>query len=158
MSFSSSSTAERVRARTLSRPNRLSSCADIPEPSTRPTYDRPECLLATGPTTILIAGSDSAKRSALARELAQELPASTRFNHVRAAPELLERAPFSRLVMLTGDLDGLSTELTVSMLGRRYPELPVLAFGPGSDLPTTGVPDTGPPQARSWPGLRLIDA
>lgn len=79
--------------------------------------------------SILIAGGDAARRSALVAELSQRLPAGTCFEQADATWEMLERAPSSRMVMLAGELDGSSAESAMHLLGSRHPRLPVIALG-----------------------------
>jgi len=64
--------------------------------------------------------------AALLDELTQTLPASTVFEQAGAVCEVLEHAPGSRMVFITGDLDDSSAESLMRMLAHRHPELPVL--------------------------------
>jgi hypothetical protein len=98
-------------------------------------------LQATGPATppersqiperskILVAGADPARRAAVLADLAEALPADTQFGEAGAAWEVLEQAPASGVVMLAGDLDEVTAESLMNVLGHRHPSLPVVALG-----------------------------
>jgi len=88
---------------------------------------------------ILLAGADPARRAALREELAQTLPASTPFEEAGEVAEVLEHAPSSGIVMLTGDLEDTSAESLMHMLGQRHPRLPVVALGVPPTPPLDGV-------------------
>jgi hypothetical protein len=77
---------------------------------------------------ILLGGADERRRSELRQELRTTLSASTQFIEAKAAWEVLQQAPLSRMVMLTGDLDDIGTESLTRLLARRHPGLPVLTF------------------------------
>lgn len=86
---------------------------------------------------ILLAGRDSARRAILLDELIQTMPQSTTFEVAGAFSEVLEHAPASRMVILSGDLPDVSAESFASALGRRHPRLPVIrleARPSGDDL------------------------
>jgi hypothetical protein len=91
----------------------------VAEPTTTPTE----------PSQILIAGADPARRAAVLADLAEALPADTRFGEAGAAWEVLEQAPSSGVVMLAGDLDEVTAESLMNVLGHRHPSLPVVALG-----------------------------
>lgn len=78
---------------------------------------------------VLLAGADARGRARLRSELGATLPARTRFCEAGEVTEVLEQAPGSRLVILTGDLEGANAESLVRMLGRRHPQLPVVCVG-----------------------------
>jgi hypothetical protein len=84
---------------------------------------------------VLLAGADAAQRRTLLRELTDTLPGDTLYNEAQAVGEVLEHAPRSRMVMLTGDLDDASAESLTQLLGHRYPELPVVNL----DVPVSGA-------------------
>jgi hypothetical protein len=92
-------------------------------------------LQAEGPATppersqILVAGADPARRAAVLADLAEALPADTQFGEAGAAWEVLEQAPASGVVMLAGDLDEVTAESLMNVLGHRHPSLPVVALG-----------------------------
>lgn len=75
---------------------------------------------------VLLAGSDEARRSKLRAELSRTLAPGTVFVETSEAWEVVQQAPGSRMVMLTGDLREASAESITRVLGRRYPGLPVL--------------------------------
>jgi hypothetical protein len=75
---------------------------------------------------VLLAGADARRRTILRAELAATLPRRTRFSEADEASEVLERAPFSRMVVLAGDLDDTGAESLMRLLGQRYPQLPVV--------------------------------
>jgi hypothetical protein len=78
---------------------------------------------------ILVAGADPARRAAVLRDLSEALPDDTQFGEAGAAWEVLEQAPSSGVVMLAGDLDEVTAESLMHVLGHRHPSLPVVALG-----------------------------
>jgi hypothetical protein len=78
---------------------------------------------------ILIAGADAERRAAVLADLTEALPADTQFGEAGAAWEVLEQAPSSGVVMLAGDLDEVTAESLMHVLGHRHPSLPVVALG-----------------------------
>ncbi|HKH79189.1 MAG TPA: hypothetical protein VK272_07235 [Solirubrobacteraceae bacterium] len=95
--------------------------------STRSVAGRPALRLMVDPAPVLIAGSDSARRAALIDDLTQTMPQSTLFEEASAVSEVLEQAPASRMVILSGDLDDTPAESLMHMLGHRHPGLPVVS-------------------------------
>jgi hypothetical protein len=91
----------------------------------RPTPRRQACERPR----ILVAGADPVRRAAVLRDLSQELPADTQFGEAGMVSEVLALAPFSGVVMLAGELDDLSAESLMQVLGDRHPSLPVVALG-----------------------------
>lgn len=85
-------------------------------------------LVGEQTSSILVASSDAGRRRTLLQELSQQMPEGTRFQEAAATWEVLEHAPSSRLVMLAGELDGSSAESVMHLLGKRHPQLPVLAL------------------------------
>lgn len=75
---------------------------------------------------VLLAGSDETHRQKLRQELSRTLAPGTVFVEASEAWEVVQQAPGSRMVMLTGDLREASAESITRVLGRRYPGLPVL--------------------------------
>jgi hypothetical protein len=75
---------------------------------------------------VLLAGADGRRRAILRAELAETLPRRTRFSEADEVSEVLERAPFSRMVILAGDLDDTDAESLMRLLGQRYPQVPVV--------------------------------
>jgi hypothetical protein len=94
---------------------------------------------------VLIAGARSETRSKMLGELRNLLPASTQFVEACETWEMLACAATCRMVLLTDELGGVSSESLVRLLGRRHPTLPVLAVGNRAhrdfapDLDVTGV-------------------
>jgi hypothetical protein len=84
---------------------------------------------------VLVAGGDAARRSAMVEELAQTLPQGTSFEQAGALWELMARAPESRLVVLSGELDDLAPESLLHTLGHRHPGLPVVSLETASLAP-----------------------
>jgi hypothetical protein len=82
---------------------------------------------------VLIAGADSLQRASLLDELSRSMPSDTPFTEASAISEVLERAPGSRMVVLSGDLDDASAETLVHLLGHRHPRLPIVSI----DAPAT---------------------
>jgi hypothetical protein len=93
---------------------------DQPHDLNRPAATRPR---------ILVAGADAQRRATVLRDLSESLPAETQFGEAGAAWEVLEQAPSSGVVMLAGDLDEVTAESLMHVLGHRYPTLPVVALG-----------------------------
>jgi hypothetical protein len=77
---------------------------------------------------VLIAGADPLQRASLLDELSQSMPSDTPFTEASAVSEILERAPGSRMVVLSGDLDDASAETLVHLLGHRHPRLPIVSI------------------------------
>lgn len=77
---------------------------------------------------ILLVGADPDRRASLRKELTSTLPPSTLFEEAAEIWEVLEHAPSSGVVMLTGDLQDTSAESLMHLLGDRYPKLPVVAL------------------------------
>lgn len=78
---------------------------------------------------VLIAGGDAAKRAQVHEELEGLLPGATRFEELGTFWQLLARAPESRAVILSGDLDEIPAELLLHTLAHRHPDLPVVSIG-----------------------------
>jgi hypothetical protein len=106
---------------------------DEPEPSDWTSCQLPvggsPLLASTGMCrSILLGGADHDRRRELRAELRTTLSANTQFIEASAAWEVLQQAPMSRMVMLTGDLDDIGTDSLTRLLARRHPGLPVLTF------------------------------
>jgi hypothetical protein len=111
--------------------------ADGPSPLVglgRPTSVRS----AAQRSRILVAGADAEQRAAVLRDLSESLPADTPFGEAGAAWEVLEQAPSSGVVMLAGDLDEVTAESLMNVLGHRHPSLPVVALGLCADRGPVG--------------------
>jgi CheY-like chemotaxis protein len=107
-----------------------------PDRETLPRTDEssrelPPVRPATSPerSQILVAGADPERRAAVLADLVEALPADTQFGEAQAAWEVLEQAPASDVVMLAGDLDEVTAESLMNVLGHRHPSLPVVALG-----------------------------
>jgi hypothetical protein len=96
---------------------------DRPMGSLRPSKSSRRC--------ILLAGADAKRRKSLRKELAVTLPAGTKFLEAEESWQLLQQAPASRMVMLTGDLSDISSDALTRLLGYRHPTLPVLTLNEG---------------------------
>jgi DNA-binding NtrC family response regulator len=84
---------------------------------------------------VLLAGADAGRRAVLRAELGATLPSRTRWVEADAIAETLERATFSRMVILAGDLDDADVESLTRLLGRRHPELPVICVDAPAPAP-----------------------
>ncbi len=80
-------------------------------------------------SAVLVAGPDPAGRADVLQSLAAVMPARTLFQEVGTFWEVLVRAPAIRMVVLSGELDGIPTESLLHVLGNRHPELPVVSLG-----------------------------
>lgn len=77
---------------------------------------------------ILLAGGDQSARTSVLRDLARSMPPSTSFEQAGAIWEVLARAPQSKLVILSGPLEGIPAQALMQMLGHRHPEVPVVCI------------------------------
>jgi len=77
---------------------------------------------------VLDAGQDPAQRAAVLDELTRTMPRSTTFEQADAFWEVLVRAPATRMVILSGELDDVPAESLIRMLGHRHPDLPVVSI------------------------------
>jgi hypothetical protein len=75
---------------------------------------------------VLLAGADAGRRAVLRAEFGATLPPRTRWVEADDVAGVLERAAYSRMVILTGDLDDADTVSLMRLLGRRHPKLPVI--------------------------------
>ncbi|HWX98269.1 MAG TPA: hypothetical protein VNZ01_15605 [Solirubrobacteraceae bacterium] len=96
-------------------------------------HDRPALRLVENCSPILIAGGEEPRRASLLADLSETLPEGTVFEELSTLAEVLERAPASRMVILSGGLDDLPARELARILGQRYPTLPVISV----DLPNT---------------------
>jgi hypothetical protein len=78
---------------------------------------------------VLIAGGDAATRAQVRDELAAVMPGGIRFEELGTFWQLLARAPESRAVILSGDLDDVPAESLLHTLAHRHPDLPVVTIG-----------------------------
>jgi hypothetical protein len=113
--------SHRPALRVMSRRNR----ADISEPMPA-DMGLNGVSGGTRAAAVLLAGSDARRRASLRLELGAKLGARTRFREAGEVAEVLERAPRSSIVILTGDLDDADGESLIRLLGRRHPQLPIV--------------------------------
>jgi hypothetical protein len=97
-----------------------------PEPLRGRDAHQPALHVVDGPSRVLLAGGDAGRRAVLLGELTQTLSADTVFEQADAVCEVLEHAPGSRMVFITGDLDDAPAESLMRMLAHRHPGLAVL--------------------------------
>jgi hypothetical protein len=95
--------------------------------ASQPTAARPALRLVDDRAHVLVAGGDACARATLLDELTHTMPASTLFEQAGAFAEVLEHAPSSRAVILSGDLDDIPASVLVHVLGNRHPSLPVVS-------------------------------
>lgn len=81
---------------------------------------------------ILLAGGDQSARTSVLRDLTRSMPSSTSFEQASAIWEVLARAPQSKLVILSGALEGIPAQALMQMLGHRHPEVPVVCIDDAS--------------------------
>jgi hypothetical protein len=111
------------------------------DPQSQPIGETPS---ATEPqaqqerSRILIAGADPQRRAEVLADLTEALPADTQFGEAGAAWEVLDQASSSGVVMLAGDLDEVTAESLMHVLGHRHPSLPVVALGLFAESATRG--------------------
>ncbi len=95
----------------------------------RASEQRPALRLVDGEAHVLVAGGDAGLRATLLDELTHTMPPSTQFEQAGDVSEILEHAPTSRVVILSGDLDEIPASALMHMLGSRHPGLPVVSVG-----------------------------
>jgi hypothetical protein len=78
---------------------------------------------------VLIAGGDAATRAQVRDELAAVMPGGIRIEELGTLWQLLARAPESRAVILSGELDDVPAESLLHTLAHRHPHLPVVTVG-----------------------------
>jgi hypothetical protein len=127
--------ARRPVLRVLSPSERHSSSEPSPTDSPNATEPRrPELRIvsdggresAARVAPVLLAGADAGRRAVLRAEFGATLPPRTRWIEADDVAGVLERAAYSRMVILTGDLHDADTVSLMRLLGRRHPELPVI--------------------------------
>jgi hypothetical protein len=92
--------------------------------------ERPALHLVRSSHPLLVAGADFARRRALLDDLVDTMPDGTSFEEASTLPEVLERAPTSRIVVLSGGLEDASAESLMRVLGQRHPALPIINMDP----------------------------
>jgi DNA-binding NtrC family response regulator len=76
----------------------------------------------------MIVGADPARRAALRDQLTHTMPTGTLFEELSTLSQVLDRAPLSRMVILSGRLEDISARSLMRMLSQRYPRLPVVSL------------------------------
>jgi hypothetical protein len=101
----------------------------------QPASGRLRLLGADGPSgsapreqPVLLAGGAQSARTAVLSELAESMPPSTSFEQAGAIWEVLARAPQSKMVILSGELEGIPAQSLMQMLGHRHPQVPVVCL------------------------------
>ncbi|HEX4482747.1 MAG TPA: hypothetical protein VH081_03095 [Solirubrobacteraceae bacterium] len=87
-----------------------------------------------GDAPVLVAGKDATRRDAMIDELARTMAPDTRFAHAAASWEVLALAGSSRMVVLSGELEEITSESLMRMLSNRFPALPVVALDAPAEL------------------------
>jgi hypothetical protein len=100
------------------------------EDAPRASGERPALQLVRNPHPLLVAGADSARRRALLDDLIDTMPEGTSFEEASTLSEVLERAPTSRIVVLSGGLEDASAKSLMRVLGQRHPTLPIINMDP----------------------------
>ena len=88
-------------------------------------FERSQRVSREDGSPILIAGRDRASRAEVLESLSEEMGPDATFEQAETFSEVLLRAPASRLVVLSGELDGIPPESLRRMLAHRDPDLPV---------------------------------
>jgi hypothetical protein len=97
-------------------------------PSSQRGGSRPTLRLIEDRSRILVAGADATRRAEILQGLAATLPPDTPFQEAGAVAEILEQAPRSGVVMLAGEIDDISADSLMELLGHRHPRLPVISL------------------------------
>jgi hypothetical protein len=100
------------------------------EDAPRATGERPALHLVRSSHPLLVAGADSARRRALLDDLIETMPEGTSFEEASTLSDVLERAPMSRIVVLSGGLEDASAQSLMRVLGQRHPKLPIINMDP----------------------------
>jgi hypothetical protein len=79
---------------------------------------------------LLVAGANFTRRRALLDDLLDTMPEGTSFEEASTLAEVLERAPTSRIVVLSGGLEDASAQSLMRVLGQRHPTLPIINMDP----------------------------
>ena len=88
-------------------------------------FERSQRVSREDAASILIAGRDPASRAEVLESLSEEMGPDATFEQAETFSEVLLRAPASRMVVLSGELDGMPPESLRRKLARRHPNLPV---------------------------------
>ena len=98
----------------------------VPRERRRPgRFERSGRVSREDASPILIAGRDRVSRAEVLDSLSETMGPSAAFEQAGTFSEVLLRAPASRMVVLSGELDGIPPESLRRMLAHRYPDLPV---------------------------------
>jgi hypothetical protein len=100
------------------------------EDDPRASGGRPALHLVHKSHPLLVAGADPARRMALLDDLIDTMPEGTSFEVASTLSEVLERAPSSRIVVLSGGLEDASAQSLMRVLGQRHPTLPIINMDP----------------------------
>jgi len=95
-------------------------------------FERPHRVSREDASSILIAGRDPASRAEVLESLSEEMGPDATFEQAETFSEVLLRAPASRMVVLSGELDGMPPESLRRKLARRHPNLPVAPVDGGA--------------------------
>ena len=76
---------------------------------------------------VLVVGRDRVRRVAVLEDLTQSMPTGTRFEEAWAFWQVLARAPESRMVIVSGELDDVPAGSLIRTLGQRHPDLPIVS-------------------------------
>jgi hypothetical protein len=91
----------------------------------RARFARSDRVSREDASPILIAGRDRASRAEVLDTLSEVMGPGAAFEQAETFSEVLLRAPASRMVVLSGELDGIPPESLRRMLAHRHPDLPV---------------------------------
>jgi hypothetical protein len=101
---------------------------------------RPQLRVLSGPAPadrpVLLAGGDRGARDAVRRDLAKTMPSSTPFEQLGAIWEVLVRAPYASMVIISGELEDVPAESLMQILAHRHPSLPVVSL---DESPSVGT-------------------
>ena len=88
-------------------------------------FERSDRVSRKDASPILIAGGDRVCRAEVLDTLSETMGPGAAFEQAETFSEVLLRAPVSRMVVLSGELDGIPSESLRRMLAHRHPDLPV---------------------------------
>jgi hypothetical protein len=88
-------------------------------------FERSKAASRDHASPILIAASDRVSRAEVLDSLAEMMGPDAVFEQAETFSEVLLRAPASRMVVLSGELDGIPPESLRHKLAHRHPDLPV---------------------------------
>jgi hypothetical protein len=76
---------------------------------------------------VLLAGGDAPTRAAVRDDMARTMTPGTTFEQAAAIWEVLVRAADCRMIVLSGELEGMPAESVMQMLAHRHPSIPVVS-------------------------------